>query len=63
VARLSPPQPPSEQRLPAVQWEVLRFAARNLPPAVLEPDPGDDAYLNAFVQDVLKNTLRRHGVT
>lgn len=62
VARLSPPQPPSEQRLPAVQWEVLRFAAHDRPPAVLEPDPGDDAYLNAFVQDVLKNTLRRHGV-
>lgn len=62
VAHLSPPQPRSEQRMPAVQWEVLRFNARNLPPTVLEPDTEDDSHLDAFVQDVLGNTLRRHGV-
>jgi len=62
VAHLSPPQPRSEQRMPAVQWEVLRFNARNLPPTVLEPDTEDDSHLDAFVQDVLGNTLRRHGM-
>lgn len=62
VARLSPPQPRSEQRVPAMQWDVLRFCGRDLPPVVLEPESGDDDSLDRFVQDVLGNTLRRHSV-
>ena len=64
VARLTPPQPPSARRLPAMQWDVLRFCARTMPPpAALEPERPDDELLDAFVAEVLNNTLRRHGVT
>jgi len=64
VAHLSPPQKAEQEPLPACKWEVLRFCARNEPPpAMLEPEPGDAGQLNAFVQEVLNNTLRRHGVT
>ncbi len=60
VAHLSPPQPRSEQRMPAMQWDVLRFCGRDVPPVVLEPETGDNDSLDSFVQDVLGNTLRRH---
>lgn len=59
VARLSPPQEPSPQRLPAMQWEVLRFCSRNLPPVVLEPEIDDGDSLDAFVQGVLNSTMKR----
>ena len=60
VAHLSPPQPRSQQRMPAMQWDVLRFCGRDLPPVVLEPETDDNGSLDSFVQDVLGNTLRRH---
>ena len=63
VARLTPPQPASDQRLPACKWDVLRFSAKGAPPpSTIEPDPGDDDILNSFVNEVLQNSLRRHGV-
>lgn len=62
VAHLSPPQPRSQQRMPAMQWDVLRFCGRDMPPAVLEPDGEDDNSLDTFVADVLDTTLRRCGI-
>ncbi len=61
VARLTPPQPASAQRLPACKWDVLRFCSRSEPlPMVIEPEPDDDEILNGFVHEVLSNGLRRH---